>query len=103
MIKTSKRPKDGATLFFDQGLKAKIVNFKAGIYPVKFSYTGRFEKLLDRIGRIPLPPYIKRTDANKDRTFYQTVYASQKGAVAAPTAGLHFSESLHEKLRGKRG
>jgi S-adenosylmethionine:tRNA ribosyltransferase-isomerase len=101
MIKTSKRPKDGATLFFDQGLKAKIVNFKDGIYRVKFLYNGRFEKLLDRIGRIPLPPYIKRTDSKDDRTFYQTVYASQKGAVAAPTAGLHFSESLLEKLRKK--
>ncbi len=101
IIKTSKRPKDGATLFFDQGLKAKIVNFKDGIYRVKFLYNGRFEKLLDRIGRIPLPPYIKRTDSKDDRTFYQTVYASQKGAVAAPTAGLHFSESLLEKLRKK--
>jgi S-adenosylmethionine:tRNA ribosyltransferase-isomerase len=101
MIKTSKRPKDGSTLFFDQGLTAKIVNFNDGIYRVKFLYTGRFEKLLDRIGRIPLPPYIKRTDGKDDRTFYQTVYASQKGAVAAPTAGLHFSESLLEKLRKK--
>ena len=101
MIKTSKRPKDGATLFFDQGLKAKIIDFKDGIYRVKFLYNGRFETLLDRIGRIPLPPYIKRTDSKDDRTFYQTVYASQKGAVAAPTAGLHFSESLLEKLRKK--
>jgi S-adenosylmethionine:tRNA ribosyltransferase-isomerase len=101
MIKTSKRPKDGATLFFDQGLKAKIIDFKDGIYRVKFLYNGRFETLLDRIGRIPLPPYIKRSDNKDDRTFYQTVYASQKGAVAAPTAGLHFSESLLEKLRKK--
>jgi S-adenosylmethionine:tRNA ribosyltransferase-isomerase len=102
MIKTSKRPKDGAILFFDQGLKAEIVNFKDGIYRVKFLYNGRFETVLDRIGRIPLPPYIKRTDTTDDRTFYQTVYASQKGAVAAPTAGLHFSESLLEKL-GEKG
>jgi len=101
MIKTSKRPKDGATLFFDEGLTAKIVDFNDGIYRVKFLYHGRFETLLDRIGRIPLPPYIKRTDGKDDRTFYQTVYASQKGAVAAPTAGLHFSESLLEKLRKK--
>ena len=101
MIKTSKRPKDGATLFFDQGLTGKIVDFNDGIYRVKFLYNGRFETLLDRIGRIPLPPYIKRTEGKDDRTFYQTVYASQKGAVAAPTAGLHFSESLLEKLRKK--
>ena len=101
MIKTSKRPKDGTTLFFDQGLTAEIIDFKDGIYRVKFLYNGRFETLLDRIGRIPLPPYIKRSDSKDDRTFYQTVYASQKGAVAAPTAGLHFSESLLEKLRKK--
>ena len=98
MIKASKRPKDGVTLFFDQGLQAKILDFKDGIHRAKFVYSGRFEKLLDRIGHIPLSPYIKRNDSKDDRTFYQTVYASQKGAVAAPTAGLHFSESLLEKL-----
>ncbi len=101
LIKTSKRPKDGTTLIFNQNLKAKVVNFKAGIYTVKFSYKGDFEHIIDRIGRIPLPPYIKRNDDNKDRTFYQTVYASQKGAVAAPTAGLHFSLSLMKKLKEK--
>ena len=72
MIKTSKRPKDGATLFFDQGLTAEIIDFKDGIYRVKFLYNGRFETLLDRIGRIPLQPYIKRSDSKDDRTFYQT-------------------------------
>jgi S-adenosylmethionine:tRNA ribosyltransferase-isomerase len=101
LIKTSKRPKDGTTLFFDQGLKAKIINFIDGIYLVRFLFKGHFENLLDRIGHIPLPPYIKRGDFKDDRTFYQTVYASQKGAVAAPTAGLHFSESLLEKLSKK--
>ncbi|MBW2602809.1 MAG: tRNA preQ1(34) S-adenosylmethionine ribosyltransferase-isomerase QueA [Deltaproteobacteria bacterium] len=101
LIKTSKRPKDGTSLVFNQKLKARIVNFKAGIYTVKFSYKGDFEHIIDRIGRVPLPPYIKRNDDKKDRTLYQTVYASQKGAVAAPTAGLHFSLSLMEKLKGK--
>ena len=101
LIKTSKRPKDGTTLVFNQELRAKVVNFKAGIYTVKFSYKGDFEQTIDRIGRLPLPPYIKRNDDKKDRTFYQTVYASQKGAVAAPTAGLHFSLSLMKKLKEK--
>ncbi|HAY40331.1 MAG TPA: tRNA preQ1(34) S-adenosylmethionine ribosyltransferase-isomerase QueA, partial [Desulfobacteraceae bacterium] len=98
LIKTSKRPKDGTVLIFNETLKAEVVNFKAGIYTVKFSYKGDFEHIIDRIGHVPLPPYIKRDDDKKDRTFYQTVYASQKGAVAAPTAGLHFSLSLMKKL-----
>jgi S-adenosylmethionine:tRNA ribosyltransferase-isomerase len=101
LIKTSKRPKDGATLIFNQKLKAEVINFKAGIYTVKFIYKGDFEYIIDRIGRVPLPPYIKRNDDEKDRTFYQTVYASQKGAVAAPTAGLHFSLNLMKKLKEK--
>lgn len=101
LIKSSKRPKDGTTLIFDQQLKANVVNFKAGVYVVKFSYKGNFEQIIDRIGHVPLPPYIKRNDDKNDRTFYQTVYASQKGAVAAPTAGLHFSLSLMKKLKEK--
>lgn len=101
LIKTSKRPKEGTTLIFNDKLKAIIVNFKAGIYTVKFSYKGDFDHIIDRIGRVPLPPYIKRKDDKNDRTFYQTVYASEKGAVAAPTAGLHFSLSLMKKLKEK--
>jgi len=101
LIKSSKRPKDGTTLIFDQQLKANVVKFKAGVYVVKFSYQGNFEQIIDRIGHVPLPPYIKRNDDKNDRTFYQTVYASQKGAVAAPTAGLHFSQSLMKKLKEK--
>ena len=101
LIKSSKRPKDGTTLIFDRQLKANVVNFKAGVYVVKFSYKGSFEQIIDRIGHVPLPPYIKRNDDKNDRTFYQTVYASQKGAVAAPTAGLHFSLSLMKKLKEK--
>lgn len=101
LIKSSKRPKDGTRLIFNQQLKANVVNFKAGVYVVKFSYKGNFEQIIDRIGHVPLPPYIKRNDDKNDRTFYQTVYASQKGAVAAPTAGLHFSLSLMKKLKEK--
>jgi S-adenosylmethionine:tRNA ribosyltransferase-isomerase len=101
LIKTAKKPKDGATLFFGQSLKAKILNFEAGIYTVRFSYQGNFEHILEQIGHIPLPPYIQRSDDRKDRTSYQTVYAAAKGAVAAPTAGLHFSAALLEKLKRK--
>ena len=101
LIKTSKRPKDGATLIFNQRLKAEVINFKTGIYTLKFSYKGDFDHIIKRIGHIPLPPYIKRNDDKNDRTSYQTVYASQKGAVAAPTAGLHFSLGLMKELKTK--
>ncbi len=101
LIKTAKKPKDGATLFFDQKLTAKIINFKDGIYTVRFLYQGNFEQILEQIGHIPLPPYIQRSDDKKDRISYQTVYAAAKGAVAAPTAGLHFSMGLLEKLKKK--
>jgi len=101
LIKTAKKPKDGATLFFGQKLKAKILNFENGIYTVRFLYQGNFEHILERIGHVPLPPYIQRGDDKKDRTAYQTVYAAEKGAVAAPTAGLHFSMGLLDKLKKK--
>ena len=101
LIKTRKQPEDGAVLFFDHCLEATIINFEDGIYTVRFSYQGKFEHILKRIGHVPLPPYIRRDDDKKDRTSYQTVYAAAKGAVAAPTAGLHFSVGLLEKLKNK--
>jgi S-adenosylmethionine:tRNA ribosyltransferase-isomerase len=101
LIKTAKKPKAGGTLFFDRTLKAEILNFEDGICTVRFLYQGNFEHILERIGHVPLPPYIQRGDDKKDRTAYQTVYASAKGAVAAPTAGLHFSTGLLEKLEKK--
>lgn len=101
LIKTSKRPKNGTPLFFGQGLQARVMDCQEGIYTVKFSSKDNFESLLDRIGHVPLPPYIKRNDCKADRTSYQTVYASQKGAVAAPTAGLHFSKKLLKKIEEK--
>jgi len=104
LIKTSKRPKIGSSIYFDQGLNAVVMERQGGIYTVQFSFSGDFEILLDRIGNVPLPPYIKRSQTDildSDRKSYQTIYASKKGAVAAPTAGLHFTEGLLEKMKGK--
>ncbi len=104
LIKASKRPKEGTTIFFDQGLKAEVINSRNGLYSVKFTCKGDFEGLLYRIGKVPLPPYIRRDKddiACDDKKSYQTVYASQKGAIAAPTAGLHFTKKFIEKLRLK--
>ncbi|MBW2012103.1 MAG: tRNA preQ1(34) S-adenosylmethionine ribosyltransferase-isomerase QueA, partial [Deltaproteobacteria bacterium] len=92
-------------LLFDHGLRAEVMGFEDGVYTLRFLSTEDFETLLYRIGDMPLPPYIKRGEGKEtpcdDRTSYQTIYASQKGAVAAPTAGLHFSGDLFDKLKSK--
>jgi S-adenosylmethionine:tRNA ribosyltransferase-isomerase len=104
LINASKHTKAGAFIFFGNGLKAEVTGFFNGVYSLKFYCTGDFESLLYKMGKIPLPPYIKRNENDSpcdDKTTYQTVYASEKGAVAAPTAGLHFTKELIEKLKSK--
>jgi S-adenosylmethionine:tRNA ribosyltransferase-isomerase len=102
MVKASKRPAPGMRLYFAEDLTAEILSSGNGTHTLKFSTGDDFEKVLERIGKVPLPPYIKRNsgDLNScdDRSSYQTVYASHKGAVAAPTAGLHFTKQLLDKL-----
>ncbi len=66
---------------------------------IRFQPAGDFYETLDRIGHIPLPPYIERADSSADRDRYQTVYARQRGSVAAPTAGLHFTPEILERIR----
>ncbi|MFW6283819.1 MAG: tRNA preQ1(34) S-adenosylmethionine ribosyltransferase-isomerase QueA [Desulfosalsimonas sp.] len=99
LIRASKAPKPGTRLVFDDNLQAKVVSSENGTFVVEFTCTARFEEILHKIGHVPLPPYIRRTGQKDDRHAYQTVYAAQNGAVAAPTAGLHFSGGLLEKIR----
>jgi len=104
LIKSSKSPKIGASIYFDQGLKAEVINRNDALFTLKFLFSGDFENLLNQIGNTPLPPYVKRSHNHAeidDRVSYQTVYASKKGAIAAPTAGLHFSKKLLEKIKAK--
>ena len=102
MVKASKRPAPGMRLYFAEDLTAEILGSSNGTHTLKFSTGDDFEKVLERIGKMPIPPYIKRNTGNvnscDDRSSYQTVYASHKGAVAAPTAGLHFTKQLLDKL-----
>ena len=104
MLKSSKRTRIGARLVFPEGLTAQVMERDDSIYRLSFSCEDDFRSVLDRIGQTPLPPYIKR-DGNHtprdDRANYQTVYASQKGAIAAPTAGFHFTEALMHRLEDK--
>jgi len=103
LIKAAKPPKAGSVFYFDEGLTAKVIKRQNGIYFIRFYARSDFETLLDRIGKIPLPPYIRRSAKSEppcdDRTSYQTVYASEKGAIAAPTAGLHFTPELLNRLK----
>lgn len=101
LVRPGKRLKVGSDVLFGKGrLKARVLEKSdSGVQVLKFSYKGRFDKVLSEIGSIPLPPYIKCNLKNKNR--YQTIYAKTSGASAAPTAGLHFTGSLLEKLKKK--
>jgi len=98
----------GATIFFNEKVKAKILEKRDGKYKIEFSYPGKIEKILEEIGKIPLPPYIKRKPLSLDREYYQTVYSrvpsdGRDGAIAAPTAGLHFTDEFLQKVKEKGG
>ncbi len=101
MVRPGNKLKPGTKVSFGDGLlKAEILDvLEGGNRKVKFEYKGIFNEILDQIGLIPLPPYIKETLKDKDK--YQTVYAKYDGSSAAPTAGLHFTEELLEKIRQK--
>lgn len=101
MVRPGKKLKAGAKVSFGEGiLKADIKEvLENGNRLVEFHYEGIFNEILDKIGLMPLPPYIKETLKEKER--YQTVYAKYEGSAAAPTAGLHFTEELLEQIRAK--
>lgn len=101
-LKPGKRAKEGARFEFGENgeLRAEILSIvEGGNRIVRFEYEGLFENVLDKLGQIPLPGYI--TKELGDKTMYQTVYAKYDGSAAAPTAGLHFTEELLDKIRSK--
>ena len=101
LVKPAKRVKEGTIISFGDGLlKAKCLEVDdEGIRKIEFKYDGIFMEILDKLGTMPLPPYIKTKLKDKDR--YQTVYAKNIGSAAAPTAGLHFTKELLEKIKNK--
>lgn len=101
LIKPAKRVQIGTYISFgNDDIVAEIVEKQEeGIHLVKLHYEGIFEELLDTLGEMPLPPYIKERLEDKDR--YQTVFARESGSAAAPTAGLHFTEALLEEIKKK--
>jgi S-adenosylmethionine:tRNA ribosyltransferase-isomerase len=106
LVKSSKRPKKGSRLFFEWGILGLVREvLENGLVRIRFTGDISIDALLEQKGHMPLPPYIKRSNgdtyAQLDRERYQTVFSEKKGAVAAPTAGLHFTRSLIERLEQK--
>ena len=93
-LRASKPPQPGQCLAFDGGLRARVEGRVGEFYRLVFAGDAPLIEALDRFGHVPLPPYIDRDDQAADRERYQTVYAREPGAVAAPTAGLHFDAAL---------
>lgn len=101
LVKPGKKAKIGTRISFGDGLlTGEVVDIvEDGNRLIQFTYEGIFEEILDRLGQMPLPPYI--THRLKDRNRYQTVYAKHDGSAAAPTAGLHFTPELLDKIRAQ--
>ncbi|MDD3654227.1 MAG: tRNA preQ1(34) S-adenosylmethionine ribosyltransferase-isomerase QueA [Desulfotomaculaceae bacterium] len=98
LVRPGKKAPIGTKLFFGDGLLEGLIlsNTSFGGRVIEFSYQGSFEEILEQIGVMPLPPYIKKPLIDQQR--YQTIYARQSGSAAAPTAGLHFSKELLEQI-----
>ena len=100
-LRVSKSPHAGSTIFLEDGSRLEVIGREGSFFRLR-CLDGCLGDLLQRLGHVPLPPYITREDTAADRERYQTVYARNPGAVAAPTAGLHFDRGLLDKL-GLRG
>ena len=103
LVKPGRRIRVGERLLFGGGQLQAVVAGRGerGLRLLRFQYQGDFDAILDRLGHVPLPPYIRRPDESRDRDRYQTVYARKRGAVAAPTAGLHFTRQVFSDLSRK--
>ena len=100
LTKPGKKTKIGSKIIFSDKLKAEVVDISEdGSRYIKFFYDGIFNEILDELGEMPLPPYIKEKLEDKSR--YQTIYSKVEGSAAAPTAGLHFTEKLLEEIKNK--
>jgi S-adenosylmethionine:tRNA ribosyltransferase-isomerase len=100
-VRSSKSPKEGATLILEGKAEATMLGRQGELFELRFSGEQNVFSILEDIGHMPLPPYIDRPDEEEDKERYQTVYNEKPGAVAAPTAGLHFDETLLQKIKEK--
>lgn len=105
LARPARRLRKGKRIVFNDELSAEVVERKSdGSVVVRFEYAGSFDDVLDRVGKTPLPPYIKREQGggpDDDRVRYQTVFAKHRGSIAAPTAGLHFTPNVIEAVKNE--
>ncbi len=101
LLRPARKAKIGSLIIINEELKLTIKSIQPdnGVRTISFEFDGVFEDILDRVGQMPLPPYI--TEKLEDKTRYQTVYAKTEGSAAAPTAGLHFTPELLERIKAK--
>ena len=100
-VRASKSPKPGQQIHLADGAVLQMLERRGSLFLLGYAAEESVLELLERVGHMPLPPYMERADEQDDRERYQTVYASEAGAVAAPTAGLHFDEALLTALQAK--
>lgn len=100
-VKSSKSPAAGRRLIVENALELEVLGRHGALFELQFDCVEPVTQALEKFGRLPLPPYIEREVDNADFERYQTVYAQHIGAVAAPTAGLHFDNDLLERLKSK--
>lgn len=100
-LRVSKSPKAGASLILEDGTRIKVKGREGSMFLLSYTGQEKITDVLNRLGHIPLPPYIGRGDENLDQERYQTVFSEKPGAVAAPTAGLHFTDEILNVLKEK--
>jgi S-adenosylmethionine:tRNA ribosyltransferase-isomerase len=100
-VRSSRTPRAGSGILLEDGTLLTVTGRRETLFELRFPDDASAIDVLEKIGHMPLPPYIDRPDVAADRERYQTVYGRKSGAVAAPTAGLHFDEALLEQLRQK--
>ena len=100
-VRASKSPKPGSDLYLEDDTPVKVVGREGDLFNLEVTGMRTALEVMNEIGHVPLPPYINRQDSTTDKQRYQTVYAKKKGAVAAPTAGLHFDDSLLKNIKEK--
>lgn len=99
-LRSSRSPKPGSRIFLE-GVEVEITGREGALFQLKFLDERTVLSILEAVGHMPLPPYMEREDLDSDRERYQTVYAEKPGAVAAPTAGLHFDDAILAELKAK--
>lgn len=100
-VRCSKSPKPGSKIILDGGVNVTMVARHDALFELRFEDSRNVLDVLEHVGHMPLPPYIDRPDEDSDKERYQTVYNKNPGAVAAPTAGLHFDDNILAKIKDK--